>query len=116
MAKTYTKTLASGADRLILIAEAIKSGCSVYAFHVVRNGKTVVSKTRGGSEKFATMAEGSAAVDRAAVSAIAAGWSAPAKRGGPAAPDAFGLSSLPAPRVVPAPAPAPGKAPKAPKA
>lgn len=115
MAKTYTKTLASGSDRLILISEAIKSGCSVYAFHVVRNGKTVVSKTRGGSEKYPTMAEGNAAVDRAASAAIAAGWSAPAKRGGPAAPDAFGLGSLPAPRVTSAPPAPAAKAPKTPK-
>jgi hypothetical protein len=110
MAKTYTKTLSSGEDRLILIAEAIKTGCSVYAFHVKREGKTVVSKTRGGSQKFDTMAEGQKAVDAAVASAISAGWSEPTKRGGPAQPDTFTLTALPAPRKAEGP-----KTPEAPK-
>lgn len=113
MAKSYTKTLAAGADRLVIIAEAIKSGASVYAFHVQREGKKVVSKTRGGSQKFTNMADAQAEVDAAAARAVAAGWTAPSKRGGPAGPDAFSLTALPAIRVAPS-APAAPPAPAAP--
>lgn len=114
MAKTYTKTLSSGNDRLVLIAEAIKSGASVYAFHIIRDGKKVVSKTRGGSEKFETMAEGQAAVDKAVTAAIASGWAEPTKRGGPAQPDTFTLTALPTPRKAEAGTPPAPKAPETP--
>lgn len=106
--KSYIRTLTSGNERLQFNAIGAKNSVSFYILHQQVEGqgddRKVKTIERGESQKFNSMEEAAAYVDKAVDMALKDGWTAPARVGGGftrTKQDTFTLSSLPKPKGTP---------------
>jgi hypothetical protein len=99
-AKSFVRSVTSGKDSLTFRADIRKNGSiKSHVIHRTTDGKTVTTK-RGATVEYPNLDAAKAAFDEGIKAALAKGWSEPKLGGGGyvAKPDAFTLSSLPAPK------------------
>lgn len=102
--KSFARTLAAGLDRLTFVAEQTKTGVRVFATYTEResrDGKIVTTRgpERGAHDKVADMTAAKAWIQARIDERTASGWAESPRKAFERKPDAFGLDSLPAPRV-----------------
>lgn len=103
VAKTYSRTLTDGKGNTLLFLSNIRADGTVksYVTHrEVDGAKKLLKTSRGGSSEYPNLAAAKAAVEKAVKSAASQGWSERKAGGGgfKPRPDAFSLSTLPAPK------------------